>query len=167
MLPNNHQYLISLKKASIKNKKSKEQVVILCLQYWCIPTNMNILCNWILENFCWSIYFFWILDCCSELFGEEYGCYRFTEGYYSAKFSIPGKICNKRIWVLILQTRKELDNITIQESPPAWTQEAYRPARSKCYLMGGWGHPPISWMGYPPSHPDLGWGTPSSVKKDG
>ena len=74
-----------------------------------------------------------------------------------------------------------------QESPPAWTQEAYRPPCSKCslccsvswwgggyirgtggYLIQSWmggtpswtwdGVPHISWMGYP--HLDLEWGTP-------
>ena len=40
-----------------------------------------------------------------------------------------------------------------QENPPAWTQEAYRPPRSKYTLCcsGGRGTPPpVSWMGYPP-----------------
>ena len=69
------------------------------------------------------------------------------------------------------------DDIYEQESPPAWTQEAHRPPRSKCSLCcsvcvcgGGprWGTPN---MGYPPRHrvppemghpPDLRWGTPTS-----
>ena len=60
-------------------------------------------------------------------------------------------------------------NITKQESPPAWTQEAYRPPRSKCSLClvgGGVPHPvmmggnPIiqTWPGGTqdtPHHPDL------------
>ena len=58
-----------------------------------------------------------------------------------------------------------------QESPPAWTQEAYCPPRShgKCLLFKGgvlwippqtWdGVPPQTWDGVPP-HLDLGWGTP-------
>ena len=39
-----------------------------------------------------------------------------------------------------------------RESPPAWTQEAHRPprSRSKCLLFRG---------GYPGYPPDMGWGT--------
>ena len=69
-----------------------------------------------------------------------------------------------------------------QESPPAWTQEAYRPLRSKCSLCcwgrgvphpvmvgggvtlssHGGGRVPIQfwWGGVPPHHPDLAWGYP-------
>ena len=51
-----------------------------------------------------------------------------------------------------------------QESPPVWTQEAYRPlhSHSKCLLFRGgyYGYPPTwTWDGVPP-YPDLGWGTP-------
>ena len=76
-----------------------------------------------------------------------------------------------------------------QESPPAWTQEAYRRPRSKCSLCwwGGGGYPIQSWWGrgtpsshgggypgYTPLHPDLagvppppsrpGRGTPPTIK---
>ena len=58
-----------------------------------------------------------------------------------------------------------------QESPPAWTQEAYRPPRSKCSLCWWGGGTPSSHGGVPHSvmvggtlgplyHPDLAWGTP-------
>ena len=70
-----------------------------------------------------------------------------------------------------------------QENPPAWTQEAHHPPRSKCLLcwLGGggftpsslgWRVPPVpglggypiqSWMGEVPQGApclDLGWGTP-------
>ena len=60
-----------------------------------------------------------------------------------------------------------------QASPPAWTQEAYRPPRSKYMLCCcSWGNPPPrpdmgpGWGGYPHSadggypHPDLGRGYP-------
>ena len=71
-------------------------------------------------------------------------------------------------------TDKEYKDRNQQESPPAWTQEAYRPSCSKCSLCrwGGGGYPiqlwwggyPIqSWLGSIPSRP--GWGgypTPSS-----
>ena len=50
------------------------------------------LCNRTFEKFCFLIYFIWILDCCSELFGEKHGCNSLTEGYRSVKSSIPGKI---------------------------------------------------------------------------
>ena len=47
-----------------------------------------------------------------------------------------------------LLTKKETANMGQQESPPAWTQEAYRPPRSKytpcCF---SWGYPPTSWPG--------------------
>ena len=42
-----------------------------------------------------------------------------------------------------------------QESPPAWTQEAHRPPRSKCSLWWWWG------MGGTPF--SLGWGVPHSA----
>ena len=64
-----------------------------------------------------------------------------------------------------------------QESPPAWTQEAYRPPRSKhmlCLLTGGRGVPPSSpnrggvphpvlTGGSPPSSPDGGGEYPHTV----
>ena len=59
-----------------------------------------------------------------------------------------------------------------QESPPAWTQEAYCPPRShsKCLLFWGgtWGTPP-TWDGVPPGPemgypPDLRWGTPPDLR---
>ena len=49
-------------------------------------------------------------------------------------------------------------NVSKQESPPVWTQEAYRPPHScsKCLLFQGAG-----------GTPDLGWGTPPTWTWDG
>ena len=50
-----------------------------------------------------------------------------------------------------------------QESPPAWTQEAYRPPRSKCSLccsVGGVPHPDLARGGGGVPHPDLTWSNP-------
>ena len=50
-----------------------------------------------------------------------------------------------------------------QESPPAWTQEAYRPPRSKCLLCWcGGGRVPHPVMGGYPNPVMVGVGTPSS-----
>ena len=46
-------------------------------------------------------------------------------------------------WSKILQIHNQ------QESPPAWTQEAYRPPRSKCSLCWGWGGTQSQVGGYP------------------
>ena len=70
-----------------------------------------------------------------------------------------------------------------QESPPAWTQEAYRRPCSKCSLCWWGGTPsshgrgvphPVMVGGTPSSHgggtqgtrqtPDLGWGTPPTIR---
>ena len=64
-----------------------------------------------------------------------------------------------------------------QESPPAWTQEAHRPPRSRSkYLLFRWGGvPPQTWDGVPPPSkvgvppqrwgtPFQGWGTPPPVQ---
>ena len=50
----------------------------------------------------------------------------------------------------------EQKTLVEQESPPAWTQEAYRPPRTLCYSVSGWGG-----VGFPSSLP-LG-GTPTRV----
>ena len=116
-----------------------------------------------------------------------------TCDYQEQRLFIPGdSLCRTiillRLWIPRLQIFTEGIRIRdktffIQESPPAWTQEAYRPPRScsKCllfqggyygyppYLDLGWGTPPAGpGMGYPPTQTwdgvppylDLGWGTP-------
>ena len=59
--------------------------------------------------------------------------------------------CEPQILHLVWSSLKLLVQ---QESPPAWTQEAYRPprSRSKCLLFRGGAPPP------PPPPPDMGWG---------
>ena len=61
-------------------------------------------------------------------------------------------------------TDKESNKQTKQESPPAWTQEAYRPRRIKYYIccpVPG-GYPPSGPGRVPPSrgYLPLAWGTP-------
>ena len=75
----------------------------------------------------------------------------------------------------LIEIYGNIQNQIKQESPPAWTQEAYRPPHSKymlCWSCGGdtpcWGVPPVqTWeRGIPhqldgvPSCPDLGRGYP-------
>ena len=78
-------------------------------------------------------------------------------------------ICSSVCWPLLRYTL-QLNNSSKQESPPAWTQEAYHPSHSKsslccCFLTGGVPHPesvppmPGPGMGVPPC-PDLRWGPP-------
>ena len=48
-----------------------------------------------------------------------------------------------------------------QESPPAWTQEAYRPPIAKYMLCcSSWEYPPLLLTGGLGGDPDLGWGYP-------
>ena len=63
------------------------------------------------------------------------------------------------LWNLVKSTfpmNRICSDIQVQESPPAWTQEAYRPLRIK-YYWGGVPPPPI---GVPPARPDWGGGLP-------
>ena len=82
-----------------------------------------------------------------------------------------------KLWKFAFYTRRQNISIKQKESPPAWTQGAYRMPHSKCSLccsvswgggvphpMGG-GHTPIqSQWGIPPSSPERVEGTPSSPK---
>ena len=67
-----------------------------------------------------------------------------------------------------------VENQDVQESPPAWTQEAHRPPRSKytlcCSGRGtpsqvGYPSPSRPGKGYPP--PSAGWGVPPSQTWEG
>ena len=103
--------------------------------------------------------------------------------------------CYIRVIVsLLCRELNSFKNWCQQESPPAWTQEAHCPPRSKCSLCcsvqwGGveMGYPPYMGyppdMGYPPTqtwdgvpptqtwdgvppYPDLRWGTPPEMLTD-
>ena len=57
------------------------------------------------------------------------------------------------IWSKIFSISSSFQKFYQEENPPAWTQEAYRPSRSKCSLCCS-----ISWQGVP--HPVLDGGYP-------